>query len=50
MLFSQSIGKLGRPQENKFNIRVSMQAPQKPIGLHRGRFTLRAWENKDPGR
>lgn len=33
MLFSQSIGRLGRPQKNKFNPRVPMQAPQKPIGL-----------------
>lgn len=35
MLFSQSIGRLGRPQKNKFNPRVPMQAPQKPIGLDR---------------
>lgn len=34
MLFSQSIGKLGRPQKNKFNTRVPMQAPQKPTGLY----------------
>lgn len=35
MLFSQSTGKLGRSQKNKFNTRVPMQAPQKPIGLYR---------------